>query len=70
MVDPLRREGFAEWVAYHTLLALGSVKKAALMLQRGDIYGQGLRLLLDIEQRQGAAAVFQVCRGVEIVGAG
>jgi hypothetical protein len=60
--DPLVREGFAEWAAYRVLMALGAVKKAALMEQRVDLYGQGLRLMLALERQGGAAAVFQACR--------
>ena len=61
--DPLFREGFAEWVAYRVLLALGAVKKAALMLQRTDLYGQGLRAALALEQQGGPAAVYGACQG-------
>lgn len=61
--DPLFREGFAEWVAYRVLLALGAVKKAALMLQRTDLYGQGLQTALALEQQGGASAVYGACRG-------
>lgn len=61
--DPLFREGFAEWVAYRVLLALGAVKKAALMMQRTDLYGQGLQAALALERQGGPAAVFGACRG-------
>jgi len=57
--DPLMREGFAEWAAYHVLEALGAVKKAALMEQRADLYGQGLRFMLALEGQGGAAGVFE-----------
>ena len=60
--DPLIREGFAEWAAHRALIALGAVKKAALMERRADLYGQGLRLLLLIEHQRGTAAVLQTCR--------
>lgn len=60
--DPLFREGFAEWVAYKVLLNLGAVKKAALMLQRTDLYGQGLQTALSLERQGGAGAVFGACR--------
>ena len=60
--DPLLREGFAEWVAYHALTRLDAPKKAAQMLQRRDDYGEGLRRLLDVERRQGIAGVLQFCR--------
>ena len=60
--DPLVREGFAEWAAYRTLMALGAVKKASLMERRTDLYGQGLQLMLALERQGGTAAVFQACR--------
>lgn len=60
--DPLIHEGFAEWVAYRVLMALGAVKKAALMEQRADLYGQGLQLMLALEHQEGPVAVFQACR--------
>jgi hypothetical protein len=56
--DPLIREGFAEWAAYRVLSALGAVKKAALMEQRTDLYGQGLRFMLALERQGGTAEVF------------
>ena len=60
--DPFVREGFAEWAAYRVLMALGAVKKAALLEQRADLYGQGLRFMLALERQEGTAAVFQACR--------
>ncbi len=61
--DPLVREGFAEWAAYRVLTALGAVKKAALMQQRGDLYGQGLQAMLELENVGGPEAVHAACRG-------
>jgi len=61
--DPLFREGFAEWVAYRVLNALGAVKKAELMRQRTDLYGQGLQAALALEQQGGVSAVYGACRG-------
>lgn len=63
--DPLIREGFAEWVAYRALKALGAAKKAALMEQRTGLYGDGLRAMLRLEAEQGAAGVFAFCRKSE-----
>ncbi len=60
--DPLVREGFAEWAAHRTLRALGAVKKAALMEQRADLYGQGLKMMLAAEREGGAAGVLELCR--------
>ncbi|HID65237.1 MAG TPA: protein DA1 [Anaerolineae bacterium] len=66
--DPFVREGFSEWAAYRVLVALGAVKKAALLEQRADLYGQGLQLMLALERQGGTAAVFQACRSGETKG--
>ena len=60
--DPLLREGFAEWVAYRVLLAVGEGEAAERILAREDDYGQGARLLLDIEKRVGTRGVFEWSR--------
>ena len=60
--DSFVREGFSEWAAYRALMALGAVKKVALLEQRADLYGQGLRFMLALERQGGTAAVFQACR--------
>jgi hypothetical protein len=60
--DPVTREGFAEWVAYKVLQVMGARKKMAVMERRGDLYGEGLRKMRGIEERQGAEAVLQECR--------
>lgn len=60
--DYLVREGFAEWVAYKTLQAMGAVKKMAVMEQRDGIYGDGLRKMLALERRAGVAGVLDFCR--------
>lgn len=44
--DPVLIEGFAEWTAYKVLDALGEFAAMDLMLERTDIYGQGLRRVL------------------------
>jgi len=44
--DPVLIEGFAEWTAYKVLDALGESAAMNLMLQRTDLYGQGLRQVL------------------------
>lgn len=62
MSDPVLREGFAEWVAYHALLQLDAQKKVAQMLQRRDLYGDGLRQFIEIEKREGVAGALQLCR--------
>ena len=55
--DPLLREGFAEWVAYHVLLAHGEGEAAERIVAREDVYGQGARLLLGMERDMGAAGL-------------
>jgi hypothetical protein len=60
--DPFVREGFSEWAAYRVLTALGAVKKVALLEQRADLYGQGLRFMLALEHQGGTAVIFQTCR--------
>jgi hypothetical protein len=63
--SPLIREGFAEWVAYKTLQAMGAVKKMALMEQRDGLYGEGLRKMLELERRGGVPGVLDFCRRSE-----
>lgn len=60
--DPLLREGFAEWVAYRVLNALGEHETAGRTLAREDNYGEGLRYLLGIEQQVGPRGVVEWCR--------
>ncbi len=57
LTDPLVCEGFAEWVAHHVLIASGHQQSAARATRRDDVYGRGLRRMLDIERRSGRAAV-------------
>jgi hypothetical protein len=63
--DPLVREGFAEWVAYKTLQAMGAVKKMALIEQGNGLYGEGVRRMLQVEKRQGMPGVLAFCRHAE-----
>ena len=60
--DPLVREGFAEWVAYKTLEHYGLEKQRARMLQRADLYGEGLKWAAAVEKAGGAPAVIAACR--------
>ncbi|GIL15468.1 MAG: hypothetical protein BroJett039_06410 [Chloroflexota bacterium] len=62
LTDNLVREGFAEWVAYKMLQALGAQKKAAQMLQRQDEYGQGLRDMLELERQTSTTGVLNIIR--------
>lgn len=57
--DPLICEGFAEWVAHHVLLARGLRPMAARATRRDDIYGRGLRHMLEIERGGGRDAVLR-----------
>jgi hypothetical protein len=61
--DPRLCEGFAEWVAYRTLVAQGYESIAARASQREDIYGQGLRHYLEIERARGGAGVLAATEG-------
>lgn len=60
--DPLLREGFAEWVAYKVLQALGATKKMKVMEEQKGLYGDGLRYMLSIEKLHGIAGVLDYCR--------
>jgi len=51
-------EGFAEWVSYKFLDHVKFEYKQEVMLKREDVYGKGLRKMLDIEKRGGPEAVF------------
>lgn len=59
LVNPLLREGFAEWVAFHLVNALDLRSQKQWMLSRMDVYGQGLRQMLDIERRYGPDGVLR-----------
>lgn len=61
-VDPLMSEGFAEWVAYHTLMASGMRTLASRARERQDVYGRGLERLLSVERSKGRDAVLRIAR--------
>ncbi len=61
-VDSLVSEGFAEWVAYHTLLAHGLRALASRARERDDLYGRGLMRMLSVEQSRGRGAVLAIAR--------
>ena len=52
-------EGFAEWVAYRSLLLLGHQADAARLTRRNDLYGQGLQYFITLERQQGQQGVLQ-----------
>ena len=53
------QEGFAEWVAYKLLEGWGCWKRIDRMLRREDLYGRGLRMVLQWEQTEGQAGVIR-----------
>ncbi len=53
-----QREGFAEWVSYRILVALGYTREAARATRREDLYGRGLRYFITREQQAGRQQVF------------
>jgi hypothetical protein len=55
--DSLLAEGFAEWTAHHVLVASGLRAVAARSTRRDDLYGRGLRHMLDIERERGREGV-------------
>lgn len=63
--DALTCEGFAEWVAHHVLVARGLRPMAARATRRDDIYGRGLRRMLEVERAGGRDAVLRGARGGE-----
>lgn len=60
--DPIVREGFAEWAAYHAVVEIDGKDKGEQMLRRRDHYGVGLRRMLDIERQHGVTGVLDCCR--------
>ncbi|HLZ21243.1 MAG TPA: hypothetical protein VKQ30_03885 [Ktedonobacterales bacterium] len=61
--DPLLCEGFAEWIAHHALIASGLRAVAARATRRDDLYGKGLRHMLDLERTGGPPAVLSAASG-------
>lgn len=52
-------EGFAEWVSYRILLALGQQAEAERLNRRTDLYGEGLHYFLALERERGYNGVLQ-----------
>lgn len=52
-------EGFAQWVAYYTLRHFGFTEYSNTLLKGDNEYSRGLKMMLDIERREGREAVFQ-----------
>jgi hypothetical protein len=55
---PEVQEGFAEWVSYKLLQSWGCHRRSERMLRRDDLYGAGLKLMLDWERESGPEGVF------------
>jgi len=61
--DRKLKEGFARWIQYKVMVSQGYDEVAAGLRSEPDPdYGGGLRALLEIEERQGPAAVIEVAR--------
>ncbi len=60
--NPVVREGLAEWAAYRVLEILGEKRQGSIMLQRTDMYGQGLRWALQQESKAGWESLLETCR--------
>ncbi len=58
-LSPEMQEGFAEWVAFKLLQSWGCRTRTARMLLREDVYGRGLRLMLEWEKEAGVEEVFR-----------
>lgn len=52
-------EGFAEWVAYHLLLRKGYKNIARGMTKRENVYGKGLRYMIDLQKKKGFRGVLR-----------
>ncbi len=61
-------EGFAEWVAYKTIAYLGQTAMMRQMQAQSNIYGQGLRQMLEIERERGIAGVLTVAQRKRRIG--
>ena len=60
------QEGFAQWVAYKTLIHFSHDDFARLMTTGDNIYSRGLNKMLKIEADGGAKAVFEFIKRKEI----
>ena len=59
MKDTLHREGFSEWLCYRTIQSLGYGREMSEMEARTDLYGKGLKLMLEKEKEGGIQAVLE-----------
>jgi hypothetical protein len=63
--NKLLLEGFAEWVAYRHLAALGCTKAAARMLNARHPYRPALEHMLELERQLGTAGLIDYIRRAE-----
>lgn len=59
---PLIREGFAQWVAARILVNQRYDKTLLALARRKDVYGDGYRHFLNIENQQGRLQVFETAK--------
>ena len=52
-------EGFAQWIAYYTLIRFGFHDFGRTLTVGDNVYARGLRKMLEIEKRGGREAVFR-----------
>ncbi|MEO5952917.1 MAG: protein DA1 [Chloroflexia bacterium] len=62
-LDPEIQEGFAEWMTYKLLQGWNCKKRMERMKRRDDIYGRGLKKMLQWESEGGIAEVFRRVQG-------
>jgi hypothetical protein len=60
--DPVMHEGFAEWVSYQVMGYYHYTQHQQRMIARSDVYGQGLRWVLDQQARLGIPGLLEACR--------
>lgn len=58
-LDPEIQEGFAEWMTYKLLQGWNCKKRMERMKRRDDVYGRGLKKMLQWEAEGGIAEVFR-----------
>lgn len=63
---PEVQEGFAEWVAFKLLEGWGCRRRSERMLRRDDVYGRGLKMMLQWERVVGQGAVIKRVANVKL----
>ncbi len=59
LMPSAEQEGFAEWAAYKLLESWGCSRRSQRMLRRDDIYGRGLKIMLQWEREAGELGVLE-----------